>query len=198
MGKQVSALVDRALEAAGLLDVASAREEGRLDAVRGARSRLEMADLLALGALADRVRAREVGDVVRVYANVAPGAANGADVVMVHAQPEGLAFLRATAIARITGPFAARVRVDWTSVGLELAQVALGFGASELLGIIATKRGLPLAEGDMSGSGKKSAQVSSQVVKQRELEGFIERSGRRALFVQRAAASLELESEATT
>ena len=34
----------------------------------------------------------------------------------------------------ITGPRGARVRVDWTRCGLELAQVALGFGADELVG----------------------------------------------------------------
>jgi hypothetical protein len=175
----MSVLVDRALAEEGLSDVEEARQRGDLEAVRAAKARLFDADLLVLGALADRVRAREVGDVVRVFAGAPEG---GGDVVVVEPHAEGLAFLRAVAVARITGPRAARVRVDWTAAGLELAQVALGFGASELAGTLATKRGLPLAEGDMSDVGKKSQRVPMEQVKRRELAGFIERSGRKAVF----------------
>jgi 2-iminoacetate synthase ThiH len=173
-------LVDRALAEAGLTDIAHARRSGDLASVRAEIPRLEAADLLALGALADRVRSDEVGDVVRVYANAVPD--DAADVV--HFQrAEGLALLRQVAIARITGPRAARVRVDWTAIGLELAQVALGFGASELVGTIASKRGLPLAPDAMTGVAKRSEMQPAQVVKKREIAGFIERSGRRPVFV---------------
>jgi hypothetical protein len=75
------------------------------------------------------------------------------------------------------------VRVDWTRAGLELAQVALGFGADELAGFIATKRGLPIADGEMSGVGKKSKRELAQIVKRRELAGCIERGGRLPVFV---------------
>ena len=44
----------------------------------------------------------------------------------------GLAMLRRVAVARITGPRAARVRVDGAEVGPLMAEVALGFGASEI------------------------------------------------------------------
>jgi 2-iminoacetate synthase ThiH len=179
----VSALVEQAIDAAGLRDLADARREGNVDHVRGAIARLFAADLLALGALADRVRADEVGDVVTIFADV--DADEGLDVVEVRALSEGLAFLRATAIARITGPRGARVRVDWTTVGLEIAQVALGFGANELKGRIATKRGLPIAESEMSGTGKRSEMQPMQLVKKKELEGLVARSGRKAVFVER-------------
>ena len=185
----MSVLVDRALAASGLDAIAAARASGDLAKVRAESPALMGADLLALGALADRVRTSEVGDVVRVFANVA--ADQGPDVIEVRGDVVGLAFLRAVAIARITGPRAARVRVDWTAVGLELSQVALGFGASELVGYIASKRGLPIADGDMSGAGKRSAMEPMARVKQRELEGFITRSGRRAVFVESASRTVE-------
>ena len=175
----MSALVERAIARAGLSEVADARRAGDSAALRGFASKLRAADLLALGALADRIRAEEVGDVVRVFEQ-----GEDEDGVEVVREPrEGLAFLRAVAVARVTGPRGARIRVDWDHVGLELAQVALGFGASELAGVLANKRGLPILEGDMMGSGKRSARELAQVVKQRELAGFIERSGRRPIFV---------------
>lgn len=181
----MSALVDRALEGAGLSAIVAARTAGDLARVRAEIDRLGAAtvDLLALGALADRIRADEVGDIVRVYTHAAADDRDDADVVTVDADGgEGLAFLRALAIARITGPRASRIRVDWTSVGLELAQVALGFGASELRGTIASKRGLPIAATDMAGVGKESAKEPAALVKKRELAAFIERSGRRPVF----------------
>jgi 2-iminoacetate synthase ThiH len=172
----MSALVDKAIAVAGLDAIGDARRAGDLDRVRAAGAELRGADLLALGALADRVRAEEAGDVVRVYANAPPR--DGADVVVVAPQADGLAFLREVAVARITGPRAARVRVDWTAVGIEIAQVALGFGASELVGRIANKRGLALADDAMATSAKKSQALSAQLVKKREIAAFIRRSGR--------------------
>jgi hypothetical protein len=178
----VSVLVDRALDAAGLTTVLLARRAGRVGEVPVAR--LRDADLLALGALADRIRAEEVGDEVRIYLReppdddgrvvVLPGDAN--DVT-------GLELLRDVAIARVLGPRAARVRVDWARCGLELAQVALGFGADELIGRVASKRGLPLAEGELLGVGKRSALLPAEVVKRNELAGFVVRAGRKPVLV---------------
>jgi hypothetical protein len=182
----MSKLVDRAIEGAGLAGVLSARAEGEpLDAYRG---RLEAADLLVLGAIADRVRAAEVGPEVRIHTNEreSENEGDGAGVVVLPEEGDdktGLELLRAVAIARITGPSAARVRVDWTRCGLELAQVALGFGADELVGFIATKRGLPIAEGEMLGVGKKSKRELAQVVKRKELAACVERGGRTPVFV---------------
>jgi hypothetical protein len=179
----VSALVDRAIEAAGLSPVLAARRAGVADGSHSAR--LRTADLLALGALADRVRAEEVGDDVRIYL-VDPR--DGDERVVVVPSPgseaTGLELLREVAIARVTGPRAARVRVDWVRCGLELAQVTLGFGANELVGRVASKRGLPLAEGELLGVGKRSGLLPAEIVKRKELAGFVERAGRMPRFVE--------------
>ncbi len=180
-----SVLVLRALEAAGLTPLLDARRRGDLARVRELAGALDTADLLAVGALADCIRADEAGDVVRVYANVA--AEPGPDVVLVpFADTARGAFpiLRRVAVARITGPHAARVRVDWSESGLELAQVALGFGASELVGPIANRRGLPIAEGTTE-KVKGQGMVAVQVRKKKELESLLAMAGRRAVFVTR-------------
>jgi hypothetical protein len=189
----VSALVDRAIGDAGLAEVLAARHAGTLGEAEAAR--LRRADLLALGALADRVRAEEVGDEVLIDTHggddgpPAGGARGGhpahEPIVLPPAGREltGLELLREVAVARVLGPRAARVRVDWTRCGMELAQVALGFGASELAGRIADKRGLPLADGQTLGVlGKKSRLEPADLVKRRELEGFVRRAGRTPRF----------------
>jgi hypothetical protein len=199
----MSQLVDQAIDAAGLRPVLEARRAG---AALGAHlPQLQAADLLALGALADRVRAEEVGAIVRIYTGA--GAARVGDATGTPRTGElagapldddarvvtlpgddgevtGLDLLRAVAVARVTGPRGARVRVDWTRCGLELAQVALGFGADELAGFIATKRGLPIADGELSGVGKKSKRELAQVVKRKELAACVERGGRVPVFVR--------------
>ena len=88
-----------------------------------------------------------------------------------------------------------QVVVGGSYVGLELAQVALGFGASELVGPLANKRGLPVAQGEMSGSGKKSERVSMQLVTTRELAGVVRRSGRRPFFVGEDGAIAEFRED---
>jgi len=180
----MSVLTDRAIVAAGLAPIAEARRAGDLARVRELASILETADLLAVGALADRIRADESGDVVRIFANVL--ADLGADVVQVSLADEnrlGFAILRRVAIARITGPRAARVRVDWSESGLEVAQVALGFGASELVGPIANRRGLPIADGSAL-KVKGQGMVQVQALKKKELESLLAIAGRRAVFAE--------------
>ncbi|MDP9000274.1 MAG: hypothetical protein M3O46_09205 [Myxococcota bacterium] len=177
----MSALVDHAIEAAGLSVVLAARRAG---AVGASADSIRDADLLALGALADRVRREEVGDEVRIYA--LPSEPPATDVIVLPREDRnltGLELLREVALARVTGPHAARVRVDWARCGLELAQVALGFGASELAGNIANKRGLPIAEGELAGVGKKSRLQLAHVIKKKEIAGFVRRAGRIPLFV---------------
>ena len=183
----MSALVQHAIAAAGLEDIMAARRVGALSPPLV--ERLRHADLLALGALADAVRSEDVGADVKIFADGAP--AGAPDERLVVLPPEGsvaltgLELLREVAVARVAGPRAARVRVDWGRCGLELAQVALGFGASELAGPIANKRGLPLAEGEMLGVGKKSGWEPAELVKRRELAACVERGGRVAVFVAR-------------
>lgn len=193
----MSALVLSAIERAGLGAVFGLRKEKNVAALRALVPQLEEADLLVLGALADRIRALEVGDDVRVFANVprhrrsgepaegedernlAPPAERG--VIRLGEQGRGLPLLRAVAIARITSPPAARVRVDWGATGLEIAQVALGFGANELEGPLANKRGLPIAD-DATKKLKGQGMVSVQALARKELEGLLGRAGRKAIF----------------
>jgi 2-iminoacetate synthase ThiH len=179
----VSALVDRAILAAGLAPIAEARDRRDLARVRELAGVLETADLLAVGALADRIRAAESGDVVRVFANaVADHGADVVEVALADGATGGFAVMRRVAVARITGPIAARVRVDWAEAGLEVAQVALGFGASELVGPIANRRGLPIADASTL-KVKGKGMVSVQALKKKELESLLTMAGRRAVFV---------------
>jgi len=178
----VSPLVRDAIGAAGLTDVLEARLRGA--APDGAAGRLREADLLVVGALADCIRASEAGDEVRIYIREPPlGQA-------LQASPKGEReltgsdLLREIALRRIAGPPNAPVRVDWTRCGLELAQVALCFGADELAGTIATKRGELIAEGDLLGVGKKSRHESAREVKRKELAACVRRSGRVPVFVR--------------
>ncbi|MDP9033697.1 MAG: hypothetical protein M3O50_02740, partial [Myxococcota bacterium] len=127
----------------------------------------------------------EVGDEVPIY--MAPTADAGPPVIVLpdeRSDLTGLELLREVAIARIAGPPHARIRIDWTRCGLELAQIALTFGANELVGRVASKRGLPLAAGELAGVGKKSALLPAQRVKQRELAGLVRRAGRSPIFVR--------------
>jgi hypothetical protein len=195
----MSALVQRAIAAAGLTEVAEARRAGALSAAQV--QRLRQADLLALGALADAVRSEEVGAEVKVFADGASAATDERLVVLPsEGSPSltGLELLREVAVARVAGPRGVRVRVDWARCGLELAQVALGFGASELAGPIANKRGLPLAEGEMLGVGKKSGWEPAELVKRRELASCIGRGGRVAVFVGRDGAPEPVEGAGLT
>jgi 2-iminoacetate synthase ThiH len=155
--------------------------------------------LLALGALADRVRKEEVGDTVKVFTRGTPSSGPGAFVV--HADEAEVSkgrgtVLRRVAIARITGPRAGRVVVDWASVGLELAQVALGFGASELAGPVVTRRGLPIADDRMQ-KVKGAGFVSSQLLKKRELAVLVRMAGREVVFVDGASETCTIPEEGT-
>src|SRR5262249_59957199 len=85
----------------------------------------------------------------------------------------GTALLRQVARERLTGPIARRIVVDFGAVGLEIAQVALSFGATDLAGPIASRRGLPMLD----------AEDQKKLVKRREIAGFVERAGFRPVFV---------------
>jgi hypothetical protein len=185
--------VERALRDAGLDAVLTARKAGEVPSALV--ERLRGSDLLVLGALADRVRAEEVGDDVRIYVDGAPAPHDEGEAAVVlpaeGRETSGLDLLREVAIARAAGPRGLRVRVDWTRCGLEIAQIALGFGANELAGHLANKRGLPLAEGELLGVGKKSRLQAADAVKRNELEGFVRRAGRVPSFATAAAAVAE-------
>jgi hypothetical protein len=159
-------LVERALLREGLLDVLEARRTGA--DVRAFERRLRDADLLALGALADAIRRDEVGPEVRVHLGASPKHALAT---------RGLDVLRDVAIARVLGAKGASVCVDFGATGLEIAQVALGFGANELAGPIANRRGLPIAE-DAQKKVKGKGMVALKALQQEELLTIIRRAKR--------------------
>ncbi len=178
----MSPLVESALEQAGLLQAARARLAGDVKAASDAEPLLRRADLLVLGALADALRRQECGDEVRVFLG-----RPAADVLWIlrgeGARAPGLDLLRRVAMARVTSGPGARIGVDCTDAGLELSQVALGFGATELRGAMANKRGLPIAE-EATRKVKGQGRVSASLLQQRELGKLLLYVGRRALFVE--------------
>ncbi len=173
----MTAFVDRALESAGLRDVLDARRAPPLP--EAMMERLRAADLLMLGALADRIRRDEVGDEVRIYIGEPP-APDALTTVLpeIGSDITGLELLRQVAFSRVTAATAMRVRINWTLCGMELAQVALGFGADELCGLITSKAGMLISSDELLGVGKKSRRESARLVKQRELADCVRRSGR--------------------
>jgi hypothetical protein len=129
-------VVDRAIANEGL-DAWLARRLARDAAKDDAHvldERLATIDLLVLGAMADRVRAAEVGDVVRLHLQ-RPSSSEGGAVFVDDFDTDkgGHDFVRRVARARLLESPGIPVRIDVDAVGLEIAQVALAFGASELV-----------------------------------------------------------------
>jgi 2-iminoacetate synthase ThiH len=189
----MSRFLDDAIARAGLASVASARRSGRLDEVRATMDDWRGADLLALGALADAAREDDVGREVHVHeATSARGASPGEGVLWVDEAPSDLDLLRAVAVARIAGGPGARVGVDWSRHGLELAQVALGFGASDLRGAVTKKSGLPILASDAR-KVKGEGMVDLAALKRREIAALVRHAGRVAVFDAERSAPLATE-----
>jgi hypothetical protein len=184
----ITPLVSRTLQATGLLPLYEAHKRGESI---GRESIPVNVDLMALGALADAIRKEDVGDNVYVFAN----ARANHDAVVAPASMHGLELMREVAILRITAPKAARVRVDWGACSLEVAQVTLGFGANELVGPIANRRGLPIAE-DAQKKVKGQGMVSLQTLQMREIERVLKCAGKTPVFTADVLADAERE-EAT-
>jgi hypothetical protein len=170
---QLTGVVRELLQHAGLLEVYDGRISGRSAFVTAAS--LATADLMALGALADALRFAEVGNLVRVrtYAHA---------ITPEVPQKSGLPLLRDLAIARILSKPGAAIAVDWSLAGLEFSVVALGFGANELAGVLANKRGLPIAE-DAAKKMKGEGMVSVQELQKREISRVLMGARRTAVFV---------------
>lgn len=186
--------VEQAIAKAGLLPVLAARRAGDLDTVRKTMPSWAGADLLALGAVADAVRAGDVGDVVRIHDRTPLTGAH--DIVWVEPSRDvsELDFLRAVAVARIAARKGARIGVDWGTRGLELAQVALGFGASDLCGPITRKSGLPILEGErlkLKGQGM----VELRSIKRQEIGALVRYAGRLPVFDDEAVTPAARSSE---
>lgn len=167
----------------GLGPVLAAKRVGDLDTVRAKLGELRDADLLALGAVADLVRAEEVGEVVRIHAEGDHTPTATTIWVDVPAGTSELDVLRACAVTRIASAKGARIGIDWSRHGLELAQVALGFGVTDLRGSLMRKSGLPIFDDEML-KVKGEGMVDLKTLKKRELAKLVMYAGRVASFVE--------------
>lgn len=183
-------LLQHTLEKEGLWTVREARRRGDLAKVREAMPALLGADLLALGALADEIRTVDIGSEVRFCTQASEAERTAYRGIFVPRDGKtGFEFLRAVAIARITADPGACVRVDWDDAGFELSQVALGFGANEIWGALANKRGLPILDEEMK-KVKGEGMVSVQALKRRELGKLLSYVGRKVVFVDGAGKEI--------
>ena len=183
--------VEQAIARAGLSPVLPARRRGDLGSVRALVETLGEIDLLALGAVADAVRTEENGDVVRVH----PTASS--EVHWIADARNELDVLRAVAMARITGAVGARIGVDWGRHGLELAQVALGFGATDLTGPITRKAGGLIAEDELK-KVKGQGMVAATALKRREIAALVRNAGRACEFTDETGAPSAAPSATST
>ena len=90
------------------------------------------------------------------------------------------------ATLRVTGPLAGRIGVDWGRYGFELAQVALGFGATDLTGPITRKSGGLIGDDELK-KVKGQGMVARAALRRRELAALIRSAGRTCEFVGDAA-----------
>jgi len=182
----VTRFVEAAIAKAGLLPVLAAHRGGDLETVRATATAWGTADLLVLGAVADTVRVEDVGQVVHVHPSHAPSG----DVTWVAMSSDAseLGLLRAVAVARIAAHKTARIGVDWAECGMELAQVALGFGATDLRGPISRKSGLPIyADEKLKVKGQGMVALAS--IKRQEIAALVTHAGRLPVFVDEHRSS---------
>lgn len=132
----MNVLTRGALERAGLLAACERRMRGEA-LTSDELARFAAADLLVLGAAADCVRAADAGTDVLLTARPRASRVVGAD------EPRrGTELCRHVALLRLAG--SAGIAVDVAAMGLPVALVLLGFGATELAGALGC--GLPLAD----------------------------------------------------
>jgi 2-iminoacetate synthase ThiH len=165
MGKVFS----RALAQAGLTDLQSRALSGE-PLTQVELQRLAAADLLLVAGLADLMRAHFHGDDVRF---LRASALRDADLVLFKGVASehgatGAEVLRELALLRLSTKSSTGIAVSLETLGLELAQTALLFGADTLIGDLSSPRTLPLLDGTAA--------------RQREVAGLIARSGRRVTF----------------
>jgi 2-iminoacetate synthase ThiH len=164
--------LQKALDRAGLTELAARALSGQGLGPADIAA-LERADLLVLAGLADAVRRQHRGDEVRMFGGM-PARREPQLVRLTlesgHADgPTGAELLREVALARLRTPGDQSVGVNYEQLGLELAQVALTFGADALIGDLESKRTLPL--------------LSGSAARRQEITGLIERAGRRVKWI---------------
>lgn len=164
----MSTLLSRALEAAGL-------------------------DLLVLGALADRLRCAERGDVVRLHLDrPADDGVRTFGRTELEAAGDAQVLLRSIAIARLAGERGAPIRIDAEGLGLPLAQVALAYGADEIV-VLVGRVALEVFGGDDVSAKEKA------VLRERELCTLIRSAGRTPRIVEhRHGEAFERDPDVTT
>ncbi|MEO7093293.1 MAG: hypothetical protein ABI175_08580, partial [Polyangiales bacterium] len=86
----------------------------------------------------------------------------------------GISFLRAVARARLLGKAGATVRIDVDDVGLQLAQVCLAYGASELVAPQQRRSIVTDGEGDA---------FAQAILRERELASLVVAAGREPRIV---------------
>jgi 2-iminoacetate synthase ThiH len=179
----MASIVNRALEQAGLGDVLE-RVLGGEAADETQLARLRSADVLLVAALADAVRAAFHGDEVRVSSRLSAQRDAGLRLVGaagVDPDKTGQELLIEVALERLATPGKIGLAVGVESHGLQLAQVALSFGANALFGELGSARSLAL----LDGAAARRAQLSE----------LIAHAGRIARFEEpRPSAVLESRS----
>jgi hypothetical protein len=175
-----SKLVLDAIERAGLSAVLARRERGEVPDDDAVVELLATADILALGAAADFARRRECGPETRIFVPFAPAANAIMTVLGAREAARGTELLRGIAVLRLTGPIGQSIVLDFGVLGLEIAQVGLSFGATDLAGPLGSQRGLPVV-----------ADEQKKVVKRREIAGYVERAGFTPVFVMSETATLD-------
>jgi hypothetical protein len=174
----IGRMLRNALQHAGLLELGERALRGEGLDLPGIAT-LERADLLLVAGLADAVRRQHRGDEVRLLSGVA--AKREPDLLRLNLDagrsdgPTGEELLRQIALARLSTPCSKSVGVSFEQLGLELAQTALAFGADALWGDLETRRTLPL--------------LSGKAARRQEVEGLVQRSGRRVRWVEEAQAA---------
>jgi 2-iminoacetate synthase ThiH len=178
-----SKLVLEALERARLAPLLARRERGEVPDDDAVVELLANADILLLGAAADLARKRECGPDTRIFVPFAPLPNAIVTVLGDREAARGTALLRGIAVLRLTGPIGQSIVLDFGVLGLEIAQIGLSFGATDLAGPIASKSGLPMIADD-----------SKKVIKRREIAAYVERAGFRPVFVNSDGGAPFLET----
>lgn len=187
-----SRFVEQAIERAGLGKVLEARTRGDLAVIPGLLEAAGKVDILILGALADALRSAETDDVVHVHPHA------GDSVTWIARGASEIDVLSAVAVARITGPRHARIGVDWGETGMELAQVALGFGATDLTGPMTRKNGAMISEDDLK-KVKGQGMVHVTALRRREIAALLRNAGRTCVFTDEPATPARAhDTEAVT
>jgi hypothetical protein len=178
-----SKLVLDAVATAGLGPVLTRRERGEVPDDDAVVELLASVDILALWAAADIARRRECSPEARIFVPTAPAPNAIVTVLGAREAARGTALLRGIAILRLTGPIGQSIVLDFGVLGLQIAQVGLSFGATDLAGPIGSPRGLPVLADD-----------PKKVIKRRELAAFVERAGFRPVFVTNENSALAGDS----